>query len=293
MTAIEPEFPDHDEQADQAPRRGARRAVAMLAILALFGAGGWLAYKNRDALTEAGRALLNSPPATSGSTAATVTAAQARDLDDRVQMKLVWNVVRKEFPDWYGERLKETAKLSAEKQPEEAIVKHIVESLVALRRQNADKALAASTATLRGIASAFLENLKSLSEQGPTVCYGFISQGETSPPVVELMRSSGKNRYIEAQTTAIFEAIAEGRRSPSAHERPSKADYDLLADQLTQLGWSQADLQLFADPRALARATPERVCKMVQDWFTAHIVIQDQQTQERLLVETLRPVVAG
>jgi hypothetical protein len=32
---------------------------------------------------------------------------------------------------------------------------------------------------------------------------------------------------------------------------------------------------------------------MVQDWFTAHLAIQDPGTQERLLFETLRPVVSG
>lgn len=56
---------------------------------------------------------------------------------------------------------------------------------------------------------------------------------------------------------------------------------------------SQADLQLFADPKSLARSPPERVCSMVQDWFAAHLAVKDAATQERLLVETLRPVVAG
>ena len=32
---------------------------------------------------------------------------------------------------------------------------------------------------------------------------------------------------------------------------------------------------------------------MVQDWFSAHIAITDLEAQERLLVETLVPVVAG
>jgi hypothetical protein len=32
---------------------------------------------------------------------------------------------------------------------------------------------------------------------------------------------------------------------------------------------------------------------MVKDWFTAHLAVEDQPTQERLLVETLKPVVSG
>jgi hypothetical protein len=32
---------------------------------------------------------------------------------------------------------------------------------------------------------------------------------------------------------------------------------------------------------------------MVQDWFVAHLSVEDKAEQERLLVETLRPVVSG
>jgi hypothetical protein len=32
---------------------------------------------------------------------------------------------------------------------------------------------------------------------------------------------------------------------------------------------------------------------MVQDWFAAHLAVSDQGIQERLLVETLKPVVSG
>jgi hypothetical protein len=92
---------------------------------------------------------------------------------------------------------------------------------------------------------------------------------------------------------AIVAAIAEGRKSPTTHSAPSKPDYDILATELGRLGWTQADMQLFADSKALAKASHERVCQMVQDWFTAHLAIQDTATQERLLFETLRPVVAG
>ncbi len=98
---------------------------------------------------------------------------------------------------------------------------------------------------------------------------------------------------LEGQIKAIFDAISEGRKTRATHNPPVKSDYDVLADQLAKLGWGQTDLQLFADPRALAKAAPEKVCKMVQDWFTAHIAIPDVEVQERLLVETLRPVVAG
>jgi hypothetical protein len=98
---------------------------------------------------------------------------------------------------------------------------------------------------------------------------------------------------LQRQTTAVFEAVAEGRKSPQLHLPPRKADYDVLSQGLIERGWSQSDLQLFTDTRALARAKPEQVCKMVQDWFAAHLAIKEPEIQLRLLFESLRPIVAG
>ena len=38
---------------------------------------------------------------------------------------------------------------------------------------------------------------------------------------------------------------------------------------------------------------PEQVCKMVLDWFVAHLAVKDKAVQDRLLFETLKPVVTG
>jgi hypothetical protein len=52
-------------------------------------------------------------------------------------------------------------------------------------------------------------------------------------------------------------------------------------------------MQLFSDERALAKASPEKVCQMVHDWFAAQLALGDADMQMRLLVDALRPVVAG
>ena len=115
--------------------------------------------------------------------------------------------------------------------------------------------LAASAAAHRELATAFLENLKSLAAEGPDRCYDFISRGETSPSILALMQDSTKSGRIEAQVVAIVAAISEGRRSPTTHSGPGKPDYDVLATELGRLGWTQADMQLFADSKALAKAS--------------------------------------
>jgi hypothetical protein len=219
--------------------------------------------------------------------------AGAQELDTKFEKLAAWNVVKREFPDWYGEQLRQAAALSAQNQPEAAVNKHLAEALVSLRRQHANEALSASTPKLKEVASAFLNNLKVLSEKSVGACYGFISQGETSPAVLEMLQSPEQGAAVQAQVAAIFEAIADGRKSPTAHDKALKEDYDVLVQELTKLGWKEGDLQVFSNPTLLSREPPERVCKMVQDWFNAHLAVADQGTQERLLVETLKPVVSG
>lgn len=288
--------PGEEEDIDEP--RGRRRLgrVAIAALLLLLLGGGWLGYQNSDSLKMligdlvAGSHMRSADPSIP---AFVVEGDTPAAIDARLQKTALWSVVKREFPDWYGERLAETARLASEKKPDTAITQHLLEALAALRRQHADHALSASSRHLLSIADTFLANLKHIGTVNTTTCYSFISQGETSPAVVELVQSNGTALGLQAQVTAVFEAIAEGRKSPVKHMTPDKTDYDALAEQLTKLGWSQADLQLFADPRALARTSHERVCKMVQDWFTAHIGIKDRAAQERLLIETLRPVVAS
>ena len=219
--------------------------------------------------------------------------AGAQTLDAKFEKMPAWSVVKREFPDWYGEQLRQAAQLSAQNQPEHEVNKHLAEALVALRRQHANEALAASTERLKAVATSFLDNLKSLANQSVGACYGFISQGETAPAVMEVLQSPEQGAAVQAQVAAIFEAIADGRKSPTTHDKAAKTDYDVLVQELTKLGWKENDLVVFSNPTMLSREPPERVCKMVQDWFSAHLAVADQGTQERLLVETLKPVVSG
>jgi GYF domain 2 len=304
-----------DTDSQPSSRRGRVLGAAVLLVLVAAG-GGWYVWQQKGqeasgetpVVTADGQEkTATSQPvaaATETAPAATQTAAApevspeavakgAAELDAKFQQTPMWNVVKREFPDWYNEQLKETAKLTAENKPQLAINKHLAEALVALRRQHAKEALAASTDKLKSVASAFLANLKSLGQLSIGACYGFISQGETAPVVLQIMQSPDQGASVRAQITAIFEAIADGRKSPTTHARAVKQDYEVLVQQLTKLGWSENDLKIFSNPSALSREPPERVCKMVQDWFVAHLAVQDKATQERLLVETLKPVVSG
>lgn len=300
VVPVEDGFPD-DDLDDDGGRTGKSRlgkVVKVAAAIALLAGGGYLTFQKRDAIKTFISGIVAGASSRSAAIDPSVPAfviaqGPAEAIDARLQKTALWSVVKREFPDWYGERLAETAKLSSEKKPGSDITKHLLDAIVALRRKHANDALAASNQRLLGIADAFLANLKRISAHSTTTCYSFISQGEASPAIVDFVHKQGADTGLQAQVTAIFEAVAEGRKSPVKHATPDKTDYDALAEQLTLLGWSQADLQLFADPRALARTSHDRVCKMVQDWFSAHIAVKDRAAQERLLIETLRPVVAG
>jgi hypothetical protein len=220
-------------------------------------------------------------------------ASDPAEVDRQFQRVALWQLLKKEFPEWYQERVRDTARLKSEGKADKAIAQHLAEQLVALRRKHVTDALAASPQHLKSVATTFLENLERLSRHSVEACYGFISQGETNPLIVELARSSEHTPSLQKQAAAIFSAIAEGRRTPEKHSQPTREDYDQLAMQLAKRGWSPIDLQLFSDARSLARAAPERVCRMVQDWFAAQLAVSDEGVQVRLLIEALKPVVAG
>ncbi len=98
---------------------------------------------------------------------------------------------------------------------------------------------------------------------------------------------------LNAQAGAIFDAISEGTKNPVKHDAAVKSDYDMLIKELAKLGWKEEDLQVFSNPKLLAKREPEQVCKMVQEWFVAHLAVPDKAVRDRLLYETLKPVVSG
>jgi len=285
----------------------------MLTLLALIGAGAWGASRYKDrilALVQGGEGktatataavvTAGEPSAASQSAGGTEMAALETssqqtpdDVDRSFQTRSMWVAIKREFPDWYQARVAEVARMTADKKGQDEITRYTVSQLVSLRRENAKLALAAGIERHKELAAAFLANLKHLSKESGESCYDFISKGESSAAIVSRIQNPAESAEIEAQVVAIVAAVAEGRSKPAEHASPIKTDYDVLAGELGRLGWTQADMQLFASPKELAKAPPERVCSMLKDWFAAHLAIQDPGTQERLLFETLKPVVSG
>jgi hypothetical protein len=275
----------------------------LLLLVAALGAAGWAAaFPYRDtvlgliasvtsfspsqALAIADRKSLESPPLAGFSASPEAT-------DAKLQETALWRVIKREFPDWYAQRLDEAAAQAKAGSDEAAISLQMARKLVELRRQQVANALSATLPKLNLVASAFHTNLAKLRAQGTDACFAFISAGEAHPMVVTMLRGGEHTSHLQAQLTAVFEAIAEGRKQPRVYPQPRQADYDLLAAELTKRGWTQADMALFSDEKALAKATPEKVCQMVHDWFAAQLELGNTEAQMRLLVESLRPVVAG
>ncbi|MFN3743308.1 MAG: DUF4339 domain-containing protein [Hyphomicrobiaceae bacterium] len=302
-----PGAPDDDAWADEPPRRRLPKiAIAAVVLLALLGGGVFALHATGqldpivNRISSAAAPQASAPPLVTAAPeprkSPEVAAGYASDpaeVDRQFQRAALWQLLKAEFPDWYQERVRDTARLKGEGKADTAIAQHLAEQLVALRRKHVTDALSASPQHLKSVATTFLQNLERLSRHSVDACYGFISQGETYPLIVELTRASEHTPALQQQAAAIFSAIAEGRRTPSRHSQPTREDYDQLAMQLAKRGWSPTDLQLFSDARSLARAAPERVCRMVQDWFAAQLAVSDEEVQVRLLIEALKPVVAG
>lgn len=296
-----------DEFEPEPPRRG-RRKLIVAGVLLLLGAALWLAVDLIPSPTQIialidGGARSSGTPENDNSETATAeeqstAALQTEQEEATSQLAMLdqselWQLLKRDYPEWYQQRVQEIARLKLEGHDEAAITRHLAQSVVQLRRENAQQALSASPAAVRKIAESFLENLKHLAAQSVDACYGFISRGETSPHVLELMDSAEHAEVLQKQVAAVFEAIAEGRNTPFSHMPPRQSDYQALTQALAGLGWTNNEVQLFSNPRALAQAPPEQVCRLVTDWFAAQLSIEDEEVQLRLLVESLKPVVAG
>jgi hypothetical protein len=289
-------------------RRGLRRSLVAIVCLGLLAGGGWYASSRSGSLLKmmgryaswvptglsdmATGKFSTSPKNLEASPFKGLTGSPDT-LEPTLQATPLWRVLKRDYPEWYADRLKEIGVLAADKKDDLAIAQQLARALVTLRRQNAGIALAAGFPQLKAVATSFYENLLQLGKHSNEACFEFISKGEAGPTVVSLMQNPAFTPQLQAQVIAVFEAIADGRKTARAYPQPRKSDYDALAADLTRRGWSQADLQLFSDERALANAGPAKVCQMVRDWFAAQLAIKDPDMQLRLLVESLKPIVAG
>jgi len=291
-----------DVAPDRAPaRRSKLKLAALVAVAAAILAGAlWYGFGPRThAGQRSGRAAQSVLPLSEATrkefeiSPLAGFSGPAETIDATLQATPLWRVLKRTFPDWYAERLKDMAALAAQNKDDAAIGQQMAKALVALRRQNVNQALSASFPKLKAVALTFYDNVVGLQKQSNDACFEFISQGEASATIVTLLRGSPHVARLQAQLTAVFEAIADGRAVARVYPQPHKADYDTIASDLTRRGWTPADMQLFSDERALARAGAAKVCQMVQDWFAAQLAVSDPDMQLRLLVDSLKPVVAG
>src|SRR5262245_20920079 len=271
--------------------RLSRLLTATMVVLALIGSG-WYTLRSFDVI---GR-LLSLAPGGFGTADASPFKSSGDSLesiDSAFQRVALWRRLKQDFPDWYDARVQDVHRLKSERRDDMAIAKHLAEAVAAQRRKHITTALSASADRLKGLAQSFLNNLETLSQHSIEACYGFISQGEQSPAVLPLILNPRAMGGLHRQLSAVFEAIAEGQKSPQKHPQASRADYDLLLQELKTRGWSAADLKLFSDPQALGRAPPEQVCKLVKEWFAANVALTDREAETRLLILSHRPVVGG
>jgi hypothetical protein len=277
--------------------RSIGRGVAWTAIVLFFAATLGAAYmmvagdKTLMRMASAmipqfGERIANSPPIYGFAPSPAAT-------DQALQKTTLGQVLKKYHPEWYAERMKESADAMRGGKNEADVLAAFMQSVVKLRRQYAGDATSAPITRLKSIASLFASNLTRLKSHSVDACFQFVSSGESAPAVIALLQNPETTSGLQAQLVATFEGIEEGRRSPRVYPQPKASDYDVLVAALEARGWKKDDLTLFADSQKLAQAPPETVCRLVTEWFEAQIAIKDTDVQLRLIADSLRPVVAG
>ena len=216
-----------DRDYDERPQGGSglKKLFWTVVILALLGVAAWYGYENRAYLMNLAASLPTA--ATSGLGGPDQRSLEAPplkgfvgtapDIDATLQETALWRVLKREFPDWYGERIKEAATFVAQRTDEAAIGQQMARALVVLRRQQVSNALSASMPRLKALATAFFENLVALRKHSDQACYEFIAQGEMGPTVFSFLQGSPHTAHLHMQLAAVFEAIADGRKSPRVY----------------------------------------------------------------------------
>lgn len=306
----QPVRPDHTGQpspvpADPLPRRKRRDwigvAAAALAVILIISGLAWITWQNRAVI--AGASAIGSAIKSKVSTAPSSDSyrlspydapGETREaIDQSLQRTAVWRVLKRDHPDWYADRVADIETRRRDKVEENVISRYVADTLVTLRRRNAQASLQSSPDHLRAMAKTFGDNLRQLSSRDSATCYTFISFGETTPFVIELSRTPAFAETLQRQMVAIFEAIANGRAARQIHAATRRADYDQLTKELLARGWTQNDLMTFSDPQRLQSVPSEKVCTLVQEWFATHLALTDKDLQVRLLAESLKPLVGG
>ncbi|MGE0627871.1 MAG: GYF domain-containing protein [Hyphomicrobiaceae bacterium] len=294
-------FDDDEDYGEAGGKRGLGKFAAVVAMVLIVGGSGWVAWQYRSALTgvtgigSAVVAKVMPTPRAELFQASPYVAkgTSTEDIDDSLQHSAVWRVLKRDFGEWYGERLLDIERKRSSKEDEKVISKFMADVIVVLRRKHGQSALQSSPEHLRQMASAFLGNLKQLASRDAPTCFGYISFGEANAFMLELTKTPAFAEPMQKQLTAVFEAIADGRKQPKIYQTARRTDYDTLTAELIKRGWTQEDLAVFSNPGRLSKSAPEKVCRMVQDWFAAQLAIKDTELQGRLLAESLKPLVFG
>ena len=320
--AYNPELdPDLDDDDGFAPPRQ-RSFVAMAAMSLVLagiaggmGTAGWWIYTNpadaaklykeltgdkkgsKPVIVPAPRTATREPATTTTTlrpAGATPTVAKVAPVIDLPFLRTpLWQRFEVSFPIFARDLRAEVARRNARQAPASETNIFLVNAIVTLRRNNAPLTLSAPPAALEAIAASFVANLKFLTAQSIGACYGFISQGELNPTVLPIFSDPTAAGPLPTQSIAIFNAIEASKKSKTAYDEPTKADFDALSQQLVKRGWTRKDLQLFSDPAALSKAPHDQVCRLVTEWFETQLTITDPARKMRLLAASLSPVVSG
>lgn len=304
--APEPQHEDDDfESEDDAVaegRVGRRLKIAAAIIFFVFtlAAAGWLLLPYKDSIVRSVAVAI--PNGIGKSTTSSETgefkvlagfAADRARNDAMLQESALFQLLKRSHAQWYEQRLDEITKAVEGGAQDAKVVEGLVQGLAQLRRQHAGDVLSAPAERLTSIAASFVTNLGLLRGVGVDACYKFISNGETAPGIVPLFQSKELSGPLQRQLLAVFTAADQGRSTPRVYPMPRQADYTALLGELEARGWTQADMQLFSDSRALAKAAPQDVCRLVTEWFESQLALKDSDVQLRLIADSLKPLIAG
>ena len=210
----------------------------------------------------------------------------ASTADDALQKHRLFQLAKREFPDWYDRLLEEFVQKITDDGSDAQIAMLMRRRTAELALQNAHFATKASPAKLDELVRGRLEFVQWLEANNSAACSQFVqSYSVRGSAFAGLSKQIGFVAVLKKKAASELEAVIDGRKHQSSYAAPTKNDYRLLSNHLAARGWSNSQILDFASSIDSKALSIRLKCRDLGRFFEAVLSIENQDTRSRLIAK--------
>ena len=206
--------------------------------------------------------------------------------DDALQKHRIFQLAKREFPDWYERLLEEFVQKIMDDDWNDQIAMLMRRRTAELALQNAHFTAKASPAKLDELVRGRLAFVQWLEANNSAACSQFVqTYSVRGSAFAGLSKQSGFIAALKKKASTELEAVIDGRKHQSSYAAPTKNDYRLLSNHLAAQGWSNSQILYFASLINSGVVSNGLKCGDWGRFFEAVLSIEDQDTRSRLIAK--------